>query len=391
MHKAKFFGVMGTLGIFLVACSDAAFNSSGGSGVSKRDKTCSKPPCNKDEDEFEDGDPGSVLVRYGKDIKPSVADYLFVLDNSISMAANATKVGQGLAAIAKETFPESARIAVMTTMAAADPLATSLVAHVDINRNNYGACINREPGFLSFVDKASMDAFKSCGPPAEYANKYVKTACESGWFKPFDVNSAGDRCFTAALQNSFHAVGCEPGLLALEQLLQRNNGKPLFRENAAVSVIFISDEQEGCTSSETLGDISNAGAATTASRLKNEIFKNSKVLSVKFNGIVPNKYKPKPPAKEPLFYVDVINAVGGKAFDISSPTADYNSMIEQLIQAKVDNTASEFSIPPTSKKVTSVEVDGVVTSGFTFDSSRSKVSVQGLDPNKTVDIRIRFE
>jgi hypothetical protein len=386
MHKAKFFGVLGTLGIFLVACSDAAFNSSGGSGVSKRDKTCSKPPCNKDEDEFEDGDPGSVLVRYGKDIKPSVADYLFVLDNSISMVSNATKVGQGLAAIAKETFPESARIAVMTTMAAADPLATSLVAHVDINRNNYGACINREPGFLSFVDKASMDAFKSCGPPAEYANKYVKTACESGWFKPFDVNSAGDRCFTAALQNSFHAVGCEPGLLALEQLLQRNNGKPLFRENAAVSVIFISDEQEGCTAAATRGN--TLDAAGTSNRLRSLIENNSKVLSVKFNGIIP------PVAKVPantLSYANVISAVGGKAFDISSPTADYNSMIEQLIQAKVDNTASEFSIPATSKKVTSVEVDGVVTSGFTFDSSRSKVSVQGLDPNKTVDIRIRFE
>ncbi len=386
MQKATFFGVLGTLGIFLVACSDAAFNGSGGSSVSKRDKTCSKPPCNKDEDEFEDGDPGFVLVRYGKDIKPSVADYLFVLDNSISMAANATKVGQGLAAIAKETFPESARIAVMTTMAAADPSAASLVAHADINRNNYGACINREPGFLSFVDKASMDAFKSCGPPAEYANKYVKTACESGWFKPFDVNSAGDRCFTAALQNSFHAVGCEPGLLALEQLLQRNNGKPLFRENAAVSVIFISDEQEGCTAAATRGN--TLDAAGTSNRLRSLIANNSKVLSVKFNGIIP------PVGKVPantLSYANVISAVGGKAFDISSPTADYNSMIEQLIQAKVDNTASEFSIPATSKKVTSVEVDGVVTSGFTFDASRSKVSVQGLDPNKTVDIRIRFE
>ncbi|MEI6833364.1 MAG: hypothetical protein WCL28_05170 [bacterium] len=388
MQKEKFFGVLGALGIFLVACSDAAFNGSGGSSIDKRDKTCSKPPCNKDEDEFKDGDPRSMLVRYGKDIKPSVADYLFVLDNSVSMGDDATKVGQGLAAIAKETFPESTRIAVMTTMAAADPYAASLVAHADID---VYACINREPGFLSFVDKASVDAFNSCDPPAKYANKYVKTACEFGWFKPFDVNSAGDRCFTAALQNSFHAVVCEPGLLALEQLLKRNQGKPLFRENAAVSVIFISDEQEGCTSSETLGDISNAGAATTASRLKDEIFKNSKVLSVKFNGIVPNKYKPKPPAKEPLFYVDVINAVGGKAFDIKSPTADYNSMIEQLIQAKVDNTASEFSIPATAKKVTGVEVDGVVTSGFTFDASRSKVSVQGLDPNKTVDIRIRFE
>jgi hypothetical protein len=387
MQKAKFFGVLGTLGIFLVACSDAAFNGSGGTSINKRDKTCSKPPCNKDEEEFENGDPRSMLVRYGKDIKPSVADYLFVLDNSISMADDATRVGQGLAAIAKETFPESTRIAVMTTMAATDPYAASLVVHGDINTANYGACINREPGFLAFVDKTAVDGFKSCvGVPAAYAMKYSQSACDSGWFKPFDVNGSGTRCFAAALQNSFHAVGCEPGLLALEQLLQRNNGKPLFRENAAVSVIFISDEQEGCNAAATRGN--TLDAAGTSNRLRSLIETNSKVLSVKFNGIIP------PVGKVPantLSYANVISAIGGKAFDITSPTADYTSMIEQLIQAKVDNTASEFSIPATAKKVTSVEVDGVVTSGFTFDASRSKVSVQGLDPNKTVDIRIRFE
>jgi hypothetical protein len=146
------------------------------------------------------------------------------------------------------------------------------------------------------------------------------------------------------------------------------------------------DEQEGCTAAATRGN--TLDAAGTSNRLRSLIENNSKVLSVKFNGIIP------PVGKVPantLSYANVISAVGGKAFDIKSPTADYNSMIEQLIQAKVDNTASEFSIPATAKKVTGVEVDGVVNSGFTFDASRSKVSVQGLDPNKTVDIRIRFE
>jgi hypothetical protein len=330
-------------------------------------------------------------VRYGKDIKPSVADFLFVLDNSISMGDDAARVSQGLAAISKETFPESTRIAVMTTMAASNPTAASLVVHGDIKTTsdtiNYGSCINREPGFLSFVDKASVDTFKSCaGVPFQYAANYAKSACDSGWFQPFDTNSNGDRCFVAALQNSFHAVGCEPGLLALEQLLQRNTGKPIFRENAVVSVIFISDEQEGCSSSATRGNILDAGG--TAERLKSAILQNSKVLSVKFNGIIP------PVGEVPtntLSYQAVINHLGGKAFNISNPFADYNSMIDQIIQDKVDNTASEFSIPATANKVTSVEVDGVVTKAFTFDAGRSKVTLQGLDPNKTVDIVIRFE
>jgi hypothetical protein len=336
-------------------------------------------------------------VRYGKDIKPSVADFLFVLDNSISMGDDAARVSQGLAAIAKETFPESTRIAVMTTMAASDPFAASPIVHADISTKDYGACINREPGFLSFVDRASVEAFKGCaGVPFQYAAKYAKSACESGWFQPFDTNANGDRCFVAALQNSFHAVGCEPGLLALQQLLQRNNGKPLFRENAAVSIIFISDEQVGCTAGPARGNVlNNAGnfvkdVGKTATNLKNAILQNSKVLSVKFHGIIP----PDPGENVPtdtLSYQAVINHLGGKAFNISNPFADYNSMIDQLIQDKVDNTSSEFSIPATAKKVTSVEVDGVVTKAFTFDAGRSKVTLQGLDPNKTVDIVIRFE
>ena len=383
INSLFFVGAVGLLG----SCSDAAFNGGGATSSSTRNKTCTKPPCNEDSDDRDPNDPNSVRVRYGKDIKPSVADFLFVLDNSVSMGDDATRVSQGLAAIAKETFPESTRIAVMTTMAASDPFAASPIVHSDISTKDYGACINREPGFLSFVDRASVEGFKSCvGVPAQYAMKYAKSACESGWFQPFDTNANGDRCFAAALQNSFHAVGCEPGLLALDQLLQRNNGKPVFRENASVSIIFISDEQEGCSASATRGNSLDAGG--TADRLKAAIFQNSKVLSVKFNGIIP------PVGKVPtntLSYQAVINHLGGKSFDITNPFADYNSMIDQIIQDKVDNTASEFSIPATAKKVTSVEVDGVVTKAFTFDAGSSKVTLQGLDPNKTVDIVIRFE
>ena len=303
------------------------------------------------------------------------------------MADDATRVSQGLASIAEETFPDSTRLAVMTSMAAVDPSALSLVAHSDINRNNYGSCINKEPGFLSFVDRASVASFKSCvGVPAAYASKYSIDACESGWFKPFDVNTNGQRCFAAALQNSFHPVGCEPGLLALEQLLQRNAGKPLFRENAAVSVIFISDEQEGCSSALTRGSPNDA--AGTADRLKAAILQNSKAASIKFHGIIP------PESSVPshtLSYEKVVNHLGGKVLPISGLTANYSSMIEQIISDKIDNTAPEFFIPATAKKVTSVEVDGVVTTAYTFNSSNSKVTVQGLDPQKTVDIVIRFE
>jgi hypothetical protein len=98
---------------------------------------------------------------FGKSVTPVVADYLFVLDNSVSMVKYAQKVANGLAAIPQSSFPESSKLAVMTTMVAENPLATSVVAHQDINRQDY-TCIDREPGFLELVDAESVRRFRSC-------------------------------------------------------------------------------------------------------------------------------------------------------------------------------------------------------------------------------------
>lgn len=78
-------------------------------------------------------------------------------------------------------------------------------------------------------------------------------------------------------------------------------------------------------------------------------------------------------------------------FDISSPLANYNAMITKIIEDKVDGTEPHFFVPAKAKKVTRVEVDGVVTNNFSFDASTSKVTVKGLDPSKVVEIVIRFE
>jgi hypothetical protein len=381
-------------------CGDADFSGGvskmGGSG---KPKTCTKPPCNTLVIDDEGIDPNTVKVRYGKDVKPMVADMLFVVDNSVSMSRYADRVAQGLAAIKKETFPESTRIAVMTTMAAEDAQAASLKAHADIwkNRDTYGSCINKEPGFLSLVNKAAVDTFKACRKEgaenasklAEYQGKYSKAVCDASWFKPFDLNQQGDRCFTAALQSPYHAVGCEPGLLALEQIVARNNGKPLFRDNAALSVIFVSDEQAGCEAASTRGDPTKA--AETAERIKKAILTNSKVVSIKFHGITPDLGNAEIMPTNTLSYKRVIESIGGKWFNVLEPAQNYNGMVDQLIQAAAEVTVPEFYIPSTAKAVKAVEVDGVATQNYQFDVSKSKVTVQGLDPQKKVEIIIRFE
>lgn len=383
--RSPFFLGSVLVGVFiLTTCSDASFNAGAGSGTSNRNETCRKPPCNNDEKKFDPNDPKSILVRYGKDIKPSIADYLFVLDNSVSMVDEAGRVSLGLTGIAKEKFPESALLAVMTTMGSSNPTAATPTPTSDTKKYT---CIEKEPGFLSLVDRASVQAFKSClGVPAEYAAKYRKTACESGWFKPFDVNANGERCFSAALQNPHSPVGCEPGILAVEQLLARNAGKPLFRANAAVSIIFISDEQKDCGLAMTRGN--PMGGVDRAENLKRLIKGNSNVASIQFHGIIP---APGNVPTDTLAYEKVISHVGGRAVPIADLAARYDSIMEDIITATVDNVAPDFIIPGSAKKVTSVEISGVPTKQFQFDASRSKVSIPGLDPNKTVDIVIRFE
>lgn len=327
------------------------------------------------------GDGTGFKVRkfaFGKSVTPVAADYLFVLDNSVSMVKYSDKVAQGLAAIPAEAFPESSKLAVMTTMVATDPLAANLVAHPDIARSDY-MCIDKEPGFLELVTLESVNRFRSCsGLRTDYLAKYSMDACKDGWFAPFAKNSNGQRCFSAALQNSFSPVGCEAGLLALEQILKRRGSSALFRPNAAVNVIFVSDEQEGCRAPETRGEFS------TASKLVQMIKNNSAVSSVKFHGIVP--------LTAPDFirkYTTEINATGGVIIPMDQERTDYRAVIQRIIESKADLTSSTFDLGQLASGILKVEINGVPTTNYEFDGQRS-IKILNLDPNVPSQIVIQF-
>lgn len=320
----------------------------------------------------------SKSFAFGKNVTPVVADYLFVLDNSISMVKYSQKVANGLAAIPQSSFPESSKLAVMTTMVAVNPLAPTLVTHPDINRQDY-TCIDREPGFLELVTAESIRQFRGCaGARADYVAKYALDGCEQGWFGPFDQNAAGQRCFSAALQNSFSPIGCEAGLLALEQMLQRNEGRSVFRKGAAVNVIFVSDEQEGCKSPSTRGQYSHA------EKLTQMIKQNSNSSSVKFHGIVPTTV-----SEGIRKYTTEIATTGGIAIPMDQERTDYRDVIQKIIESKADLISSNFDLGEIVQVVTKVEIDGQATSNFEFDGQRI-VKIQNLDPTKPTKIVIHF-
>lgn len=300
------------------ACADASFEGAGAAvGKSKGKKGSStdvkgpNDPITADEDESDN----VLRLRYGKGVTPKLADYLFVMDNSVSMGDDMAKVSAGLSGIPKERFPESAKIAVMTTMAAANPAAAALSTHADIERYD---CIDKEPGFLDLINAEALNTFRACSN-TRAATNYPTPLCDDKWFAPYAVNAGGQRCFTAAFQNPRHGVGCEPGLLALKQLFQRHAGKPLFRDNAAVNVIFVSDEMDGCTSADTKNQ--GVAAATMAQQLKVAAFANSKIASFKLHGIIPASV----PAGN-LGYEPVIQNLSGHSVTITANGADYSGL-----------------------------------------------------------------
>ena len=319
-----------------------------------------------------------MKFAFGKGSTPVVSDYLFVLDNSVSMVKYNQKVASGLAAIPNSSFPESSKLAVMTTMAAQDPLATKPIAHVDVNRQDYN-CIDSEPGFLELVNNSGMQRFKSCaGNRSDYVAKYSMEACDSGWFDPFAVNSKGERCFSAALQNPFHVVVCEAGLLAVEQMIKRQGDKPLFRNGAAVNIIFVSDEQEGCKSPETRGEYS------TAAKIQQLIKSNSQVSSVKIHGIVPTNV-----SAGIRKYTTEIAETGGVFIPMEQERSDYSEVIQKIIESKIDVTSPEFDLGSIATEIISVEVDGKATSNFEFDGHRT-IKILNLDPSRPVQIAVKF-
>jgi hypothetical protein len=283
-----------------------------------------------------------------------------------------------LAAIPQNAFPESSKLAVMTTMAATDPMAASLVAHPDINRTDY-ACIDKEPGVLELINGDSLNRFRSCsGVRSDHLAKYAFEPCKDQWFTPFEQNTNGQRCFSAAIQNPFSPVGCEAGLLALEQMLKRKGQAPLFRSNAAVNVIFISDEQEGCKAPETRGEFSSA------SKLVQMIKANSGSASVKFHGIVPTSAP-----QGVRQYTNEITATGGVVIPMDQERADYREVIQKIIESKVDQISSQFDLGVSATEILSVEVDGQKTNEYEFDGKRL-VKVLNLNPEKPTQIVIKY-
>lgn len=274
------------------------------------------------------------------------ADYLFVVDPSVSMAKVNGLMRAGFESLQPEEFGREARIAVISTTPRA--FGPGRNPHPSV-QDPEGAL--RDPGFQKLVQGRDIAAWK------RMANADAETACD-GWFAPGDKLSDGTPCLQAVTELPLYKANAEAGLLAVKQLLQSQGDEPLFRDGASVNIVIVSDTHDP-------GLPAGAGRdALTAQRpdydeLVQLVTRANAVASLKVHAIAPSE------ACSPLedwagigtSYYDVALASGGRIVDVCT-TEDYTPIFRELGVTAMTRTHAVLDLGADAGKIKSVQVNG---------------------------------
>ena len=329
------------------------------------------------------------LFPYGT--KATQNDVLFIFDNSVSMNPHLANVKEGFSKLGAASWSGDVRMAVMTTMPA-DPANLSKV-HEGIRQavkdgTNNGkpyVGIELEPGFMSFVSAEGFQKYKQAG--ATFVSSYPEPLCSGEWFKPDAVNSKNQRCLTAALQNPFYAVGCEAGITALSQILDKR-GK-IFRAGAFAQIVFVSDAQDPGCGNKDLQRIRPA-----ADVIRKKVLDKNKLAGLKFHGAVPvpGGGETKETNGNGFFgfpYNELVNADKGVLIDITKGQ-DYSAFASNIAKSSVQEPV--FRLQSKASKINFVKVNGSAYPSDKIKLSPDGLSVrlEGLDPNADSKIIVDF-
>ena len=313
-------------------------------------------------------------------------DYLFVLDNSPSMTSDLQQLQLGFRSIQRATFPKGSKLAVTYTQPA-DPKNPTTVFPYGDRAQQPTKAYNAEPGFLNLVDKRRIAAYRNTN--GANGSKFRKKGCDQ-WFEPNARNSDGQSCFNAHTQISEKGGLCEAGMVALDQLLKAKRRRPLFRDGAALHVIFITDtEDPGCPKKEPYLPLGKARPSTN--ELIRALKSNSKLTSVTFHGAVP-KSKCSPRSEGSPFnfgrpYAAAIRATKGIHVDMCTKV-DYSAMIENVITRSTGDTSAKFRLSKAISQIEYVEVDGKEYRDFTVQGGF--IEIRGLSEDRSHDVKVAY-
>lgn len=318
-----------------------------------------------------------------------LADYLFVVDGSVSMSQILGRFEAGVRTLSEAgVFPERARIAVMNTTPA-DP--------ADLGRPHPVVGAKRSarlaPGFAGLVTAERLATYVQRFPKMK--ERMPEPGC-AAWFGPDDVNSNGVPCLVAHAQVDLQPVVAEAGLTALKQLLLRSDG-PVFRAGANVNVVFISDTHDpGIASHDPDGTPSRldrlvgsqqlVAARPDFAELRRLVESTQPVASFRVHAIAPESECAELWSELGPSYFDAAEAAGGQRLDVCS-ALDYAPFLRSTIVEGSVAQAPVFALGRPADVVHGVTVDELPVD-FTVDRGAVLLS-QGL-PDERTEVTITY-
>lgn len=348
---------------------DDAGSASDATATTTSSQQNQEPDENSSEDNF---NLIQTSYNYGQ-LNPPI-DYLFIIDNSSSMELIIDKVNQGFNSLQEAgVFPPESLVAVMNTMIADDsdysipsPFVTTYTG------------IAMEPGFLDFVDSAAIENYKTQVPG--YAGKWPLDGCNTKWFQPQEKNANGDYCLEAATQSTFSSLGVEAGTHAFAQLLLKNAGQRLFRTNALLNVIFVSDTHDpGLNSNELKEALPNYNALYNASIVNNTL------ASLKFHALAPFTACTGEQLHDQSYF-NLVEASGGQKAD-SCNVANYQTFLANMVDAS-KTAEPKFLLQYPAETIIKVLVNDEEIIDYEFSDDEMFIILNGLDPTVPVEVTI---
>jgi hypothetical protein len=324
---------------------------------------------------------------WGGDATTPVADFLFVLDPSISMRAHVGRVQEAFDRLAaSDVFPAKSRIAVLSTTPAEPQRMALPHPAVKVYQG-----ILESPGFQELVSRDSIAIFRTATTP-ELAATFALDGCDR-WFAPGDHNAAGVPCLTAHTQIPLVSLRAEAGMTALAQFVARNLPQSVFRPGASVNVIFVSDTHDPGMPPAIVNNQARAELVEmtpTADALRDAVMAVTPVSALRFHAIAPYTECGEPWSELGPTYLRAAEATGGQTTDLCTAT-DYTDIIRRIAREGARMQHAVFPLGRPAAQVERVRFDGAPAAGRS--RGPSVVEVPGLDVRRVgvVEVRYRME
>ncbi len=299
--------------------------------------------------------PAEPIVReehfwLGHGPTPAV-DYLFVIDDSVSMKAILGRFRRGMRHLGRPgVFPSRSRLAVLNTTPA-DPTDPTR-AHPMVRQNTEADLL---PGFQHLVDAEGI-AMYVADAPEKMQKRFSMPGCDA-WFGPNDRNADQVSCLRAHSQLGLVPGRAEAGLVALAQWMEAMEAadQPQFRAGAAVNVIFVSDTHDPGLHASLLDQPLGQDLLSLQPSVEDLLDRlNVPVASFRLHAIAPESEcgeKWTDPS-----YHRAAKASGGVTADVCT-LRDYRPVIEQIVHTGARTDQSVVRLGRLPSEIESVELN----------------------------------